>query len=78
MPPPSLLRPPLSLLLRRSQTPSPLRLIPSFCPFPLLVPPNRRHLSAAQLADPLSAAGVEDAVLGFVTGKRKVTEVAHA
>ncbi|XP_073356513.1 tRNA (mnm(5)s(2)U34)-methyltransferase, chloroplastic isoform X2 [Aegilops tauschii subsp. strangulata] len=80
MPPPSLLRPPLSLLLRRSQTPSPLRRIPSFTPSPLLVPPKRRHLSAAaaQLADPLSAAGAEEAVAGFVTGKRKATEVAHA
>ncbi|XP_048544961.1 putative rRNA methylase YtqB [Triticum urartu] len=78
MPPPSLLRPPLSLLLRRSQTPSPLRRIPSFTPSPPLVLPKRRHLSAAQLADPLSAAGPEEAVVGFVAGKRKATEVAHA
>ncbi|KAF6990987.1 hypothetical protein CFC21_008128 [Triticum aestivum] len=78
MPPPSLLRPPLSRLLRRSQTPSPLRRTPSFTPSPPLVQPKRRHLSAAQLADPLSAAGVEEAVVGFVTGKRKATEVAHA
>ncbi|XP_037472822.1 putative rRNA methylase YtqB [Triticum dicoccoides] len=80
MPPPSLLRPPLSLLLRRSHTPSPLRRIPSFTPSHLPVQPKRRHLSAAaaQLADPLSAAGAEEAVAGFVAGKRKATEVAHA
>ncbi|KAI5019595.1 hypothetical protein ZWY2020_044483 [Hordeum vulgare] len=78
MPPPSLLRPPLSLLLRRPQNLSPLRRVPSSIPSPLLVLPNRRHLSAAHLADPLVAAGVEEAVVGFVTGKRKATEVAHA
>ncbi|KAM0872492.1 hypothetical protein ACQ4PT_038700 [Festuca glaucescens] len=77
--PPLLLRSPLSLLLlRRSRTPPPLLLRTSLPP-PLVLPGQRRHSAAsAQLADPLVAPGVDEAVAGFVTGKRKATEVAHA
>nr|XP_034588717.1 putative rRNA methylase YtqB isoform X1 [Setaria viridis] len=88
MPPP----PNPGFLLLRSQTLTPrFRRSPS-CD-PLLCRP-RRCLSARASAAQLSAAGVataqqpelecvfvagvEDAVVGFVTGKRRATEVAHA
>ncbi|KQK05476.1 uncharacterized protein LOC100841937 [Brachypodium distachyon] len=80
MPPALLLRSPRLLLGRSRALPPLLRLrrAPGFSPSPLLVLPSHRRLSAAQLADPLAAAGVEEAVVGFVTGKRKATEVAHS
>nr|CAB3461010.1 unnamed protein product [Digitaria exilis] len=69
-------------LLLRSQTLTPLlRRSPSS---PLLCGP-RRCLSARASAARVAAAttqqpelGMEEAVVGFVTGKRKATEVAHA
>ncbi|KAL6610479.1 hypothetical protein ACP70R_040448 [Stipagrostis hirtigluma subsp. patula] len=91
MPPPPLHLPP-SLrphLLLRSHVLNPLlRRTP--CPIPSHPPqrPRRRlssRASSAQLADAGAAApqqpvrlGVDEVVAGFVTGKRKATEVAHA
>uniref|UniRef100_A0ACD5U1Y6 Uncharacterized protein n=1 Tax=Avena sativa TaxID=4498 RepID=A0ACD5U1Y6_AVESA len=84
-PPPLLLRHPLSLLLlRRPRTPHPLlHRFPSVSPPPPLVMPRQQRclsVASAQLAGPVVApgAGVDEAVAGFVTGKRKATEVAHA
>jgi len=82
MPPP--LRP--HLLLVRSQTLTPLLRGRLSCDTALRRP--RRFLSArasgAQLAAMAVATtqqpelGVEDAVVGFLAGRRKATEVAHA
>ncbi|KAL5231615.1 hypothetical protein ABZP36_030391 [Zizania latifolia] len=80
--PPPLVHPALSLrpiLLRSRNLPPPLlRRSPSSGPPPLLhrLPRQRRGLSARASA----AGGVEeeDAVVGFVTGKLKATELAHA
>jgi hypothetical protein len=33
---------------------------------------------SAEVVECVSVAGLEEAVVGFVTGKRKATEVAHA
>ncbi|XP_066362399.1 tRNA (mnm(5)s(2)U34)-methyltransferase, chloroplastic-like [Miscanthus floridulus] len=87
MPPP--LHPPLSLrlhLLLRSQTLTPLLRRGSSCDAPLCR--TRRYISVRASAAQLASAGVataqqpelgvEEAVVGFVTGKRKATEVAHA
>ncbi|GJN14890.1 hypothetical protein PR202_gb01763 [Eleusine coracana subsp. coracana] len=61
-------------LLLRTQALNPLlRRSPSSSPWPPPLCRPRRRLAACA-----SAAGVEDAVVGFVTGKRKATEVAHA
>ncbi|BAF17931.1 tRNA (mnm(5)s(2)U34)-methyltransferase, chloroplastic [Oryza sativa Japonica Group] len=79
MPPP----PHAAFLLRsRGLLPPLLRRSPSSGPPPPLLRPTRQRrglsvrASAAELA--AGVAGVEDAVVGFVTGKRKATELAHA
>ncbi|TVU20633.1 hypothetical protein EJB05_36848, partial [Eragrostis curvula] len=59
-------------LLRRNPSPPPL------CR-PIAAYASSARLAAAGSATPQQPAlGVEDAVVGFVTGKRKATEVAHA
>ncbi|KAG8086068.1 hypothetical protein GUJ93_ZPchr0010g8808 [Zizania palustris] len=85
MPPlvhPALSLRPILLRSRRNLLPPLLRRSPSSGPPPLLhrwLPRQRRGLSArASAAGGVEEEEEEDAVVGFVTGKLKATELAHA